>query len=425
MMSGANSAFNDIWLSPGLRTPFAKGGTFFAKHTAMALSIPVAQAMAQKARPDFLIWGQVIPDPTQSNIARELVYEAKLDPTIPAFSTVLACSSSFVGTIQAAGMVGHGGMALALVGGVETMSHLPIALKQEVADKLVAYFAKDAKAALALIDGLTADDFNLPINGWANKQSGLSQGEHTEDTAKTYAIAREDQDKQAFASHQAAIKGQDEGFFKDLLITVDDIDHDMIPRRDTSLEKLGKLSPVFDRTSGKGTLTAGNSSPVTDGAASIWVGTGARVKRLGDVPSVRLVDWEIAAMRYSEEGILMAPARAIPRLLARHGLRFEDIALFEIHEAFAAQVLATIKAASDPVYRREKAHVDFDLGAFPWERVNPHGGSLAIGHPFAATGARILSQAAKELAAMPSGARALVSVCADGGQGTVALLQAA
>jgi len=138
---------------------------------------------------------------------------------------------------------------------------------------------------------------------------------------------------------------------------------------------------------------------------------------------VRFVDWQLEAMDYHEEGILMAPARAIPKLLARNKLKFGDIALWNIHEAFAAQVLANIKAASDPAYRREKADVDFDLGEFPWERVNPHGGSLAIGHPFAATGARILSQAAKELAAMPEGSRAIVSVCADGGHGTVALLQ--
>ena len=141
-------------------------------------------------------------------------------------------------------------------------------------------------------------------------------------------------------------------------------------------------------------------------------------------PAVRLVDWEIAAIDFRlDEGMLMAPGRAIPRLLARHGLTFADIALYEIHEAFAAQVLANIKAASDPVYRRERAHVDADLGDFPWDRVNPHGGTLALGHPFAATGARILSQAAKELAAMPTGSRAIVSVCADGGQGTVALLE--
>ncbi len=154
------------------------------------------------------------------------------------------------------------------------------------------------------------------------------------------------------------------------------------------------------------------------------MGDAAGLARLGVTPAVRLVDWEMAAIDFRlDEGILMAPARAIPRLLARHGLVFADIALFEVHEAFAAQVLANIKAASDPAYRRERAGVDVDLGAFPRGRMNPHGGSLAIGHPFAATGARILSQAAKELAVMASGSRAIVSVCADGGQGTVALLE--
>lgn len=418
------STMGDVWLSPGLRTPFAKGGGAFAKQTGMSLSIPVTQAMCARARPDFLVWGQVIPDPTVSNIARELVYEAGLDPTIPAFSTVLACSTSFVGVIQAAGMIGHGGTHLGLIGGVETMSHIPIALKMEVADRIIAQFAMDPTAALAALAKLNADDLNLPTGGWTNKQSGRSQGEHTEDTAKLYAIAREDQDRRAFLSHEGAIRGQDSGFFNDLILSVGDVDHDTIPRRDTSLEKLAKLKPVFDRSE-KGTITAGNSSPITDGAASIWVGDSEGLKRLGNPPAVKLVDWEIAAMRYSEEGILMAPARAIPRLLSRHKLKFADIALWEIHEAFAAQVLANIKAASDPAYRREKAGVDFDLGEFPWERVNPNGGSLSIGHPFAATGARILSQAAKELSAMPSGSRAIVSVCADGGQGTVALLEAA
>jgi acetyl-CoA acetyltransferase family protein len=250
-------------------------------------------------------------------------------------------------------------------------------------------------------------------------------GEHTEDTAKLYAIPRADQDKRALLSHHGAIAGQDRGFFKDLVIPFDGVDRDTIPRRDTSIEKLASLPPVFDRTSGKGTLTAGNSSPNTDGAGAIWVADAEGLKRLGALSSVRFADWEIAAMDFHEEGILMAPARAIPRLLARNKLRFADIQLWNIHEAFAAQVLANIKAASDPAYRRQKAGVDFDLGEFPWDRVNPHGGSLAIGHPFAATGARILSQAAKELDAMPSGSRAIVSVCADGGHGTVALLERA
>lgn len=414
---------SDIFISPGLRSPFVKASGVFAKWNALDLSKPIAAAMAEKARPDFLVWSQVIPDPLVSNIARELVFEAGLDPEIPAFSTILACSSSFVGTVQAAGMIGKGGAHLALVGGVETMSHAPIALTQAKADAIAAQFRTDPAGAAAALTQVQLGDFTLPVRGWTNKQSGRSQGEHTEDTAKLYAIAREEQDMRALLSHQNAIKGQDSGFFKDIILPFDGLDHDTFPRRDTSLEKLASLKPVFDVTSGKGTLTAGNSSPLTDGAASIWVGDAEGFAKAGLKPEVKLVDWQIAAMNFAEEGILMAPARAIPRLLARHGLKFADIALWEIHEAFAAQMLANVKAASDPDYRKRRAKVDADLGGFPWDRVNPNGGSLAIGHPFAATGARILSQAAKELTALPKGSRAIVSICADGGQGTVALLE--
>ena len=412
---------SDIFLSPGVRTPFVKGGGGFAALSALALSVPVAKTMAERAHPDFLVWSQVIPDATVSNIARELVFEAGLDPSLPAFSTVLACGSSFMGVIEAGGMVGRGGTHLALVGGVETMSHVPIALRCEVADRLVALFGRDPGAAAAMLGRLAVGDFDLPFKAWANRVSGRSQGEHTEDTARRFGVTREEQDRWALRSHEATVAGQDEGFFDDLVIPFAGIERDAFPRRDTSLEKLAALKPVYDAKAG--VITAGNASPVTDGAASIWVGDREGMRRLG-AAAVKLVDWEIAAIDFRlEEGMLMAPARAIPRLLARHGLAFEDIALFEIHEAFAAQVLANIKAASDPIYRRERAGVDRELGAFPWDRVNPHGGSLAIGHPFAATGARILSQAAKELAEMSRGSRAIVSVCADGGQGVVALLE--
>jgi acetyl-CoA C-acetyltransferase/acetyl-CoA acyltransferase len=413
----------DIFIAPGLRTPFAKGGGPFAAHGALALSAPVARAMADRARPDFLVWGGVIPDPTLSNIARELVFAAGLDPALPAFSTTLACSTSFMGAVEAAGMIGRGGAHLALVGGVETMSHVPIALRQAVADELIATFRRDPAAAAQRLAGMTAADFDLPLNAWANRVSGRSQGQHTEDTARRFAVGREAQDRWALASHQRAAAAQDAGFFADLLIPFGEVTIDPLPRRDTSLERLAALRPVYDPA---GTITAGNASPVTDGAASLWVGDAQGLARLGAPAAVRLVDWELAAIDFRlDEGMLMAPGRAIPRLLARHGLTFADIALYEIHEAFAAQVLANLQAASDPDYRRERAGVDADLGAFPWDRVNPNGGSLAIGHPFAATGARILSQAAKELAAMAPGARALVSICADGGQGTVALLERA
>jgi len=411
-----------VYLSPGVRTPFAKAGGPFARHSALELSMPVASAMAAVATPDFLVWGQVIPDVMVSNIARELVFQAGLDPETPAFSTVLACSTSFMAAIEAAGMIGSGGTHLALVGGAETMSHVPLALNMAAADRIVAGFAKDPRAAAEMIAATTAADFQLPRQAWANKQSGRSQGQHTEDTARHFKISRQAQDERALLSHRAAIAGQDAGFFDDLLVAFAGVEQDAIPRRDTSPERLANLPPAFDPA---GTLTAGNSSPLTDGAAGLWVADEAGMARLGREPAVRLLDWQIAAMdfRQSDEGILMAPARAIPRLLARHRLRFAEITSWNIHEAFAAQVLANIAAASDPVYRREKAGVDFELGAFDWARVNPHGGSLAIGHPFAATGARILSQAAKEMATLPSGSYGIVSLCADGGQGTVALLQ--
>ena len=411
----------EIYLVPGVRTPFVKAGGVYAQRSALELSTPVAQAMTARAQPDFIAWGQVIPDPGLSSIGRELIFEAGLDPKIPAYSTIMACSTSFMATLQAAGMIGRGGMHLALIGGVESMSHVPIALKYKVAEGLVGEFARDPRSAAAAFARLTLADFDLPGKGWTNRVSGRSMGEHMEDTAKELGISRAEQDERALLSHQGAIAGQDAGFFRDLIVPFAGIDHDTLPRRDTSLEKLGKLPPVFDRDGGS--LTAGNSSPLTDGAAGLWVADAEGLRRLDVTPLVRLVDWEVAAVDFRTEGMLMAPARAIPRLLARQGLTAEEIALWEIHEAFAAQVIANVKAASDPRYRREKARVDFDTGIVPVARINPNGGSVAIGHPFGATGARILSQATKELTAMPRGARALVSVCADGGQGTVALLE--
>jgi acetyl-CoA C-acetyltransferase len=251
-------------------------------------------------------------------------------------------------------------------------------------------------------------------------------GEHTEITAQEWQIGRQEQDEIALQSHQQAVTGWDNGFFDDLVIPLGDVKRDTIPRKDASLEKLARLPPSFDRTSGKGSLTAGNSSPLTDGAAAIWVASSKGLERLpSGTPRVRLVDWEIRSVDFRVEGLLMAPAFAIPRLLARHDLTYGDIHLCEIHEAFAAQVAFHLKALQDPVFLRDKAKVAKNFGTFPKERMNPNGGSTAIGHPFGATGARIISQAVKELAAMPKGSRAIVSICADGGQGSVLLLEAA
>ena len=416
-----------IWLVPGVRTAFARVDGGLRALDAVALSVPVAKAMgaqlAPGSRPDLLVWGTVASNLGWSNIAREVLIDAGLDASTPAFSTVLACSTSMVAAFEAAGMLGASHQ-LALVGGVESMSRVQIALSQGLSDWLRRL--TQARTVGERIDRLLeirSADVKLHVPGVKNRATGRSMGEHCEEMVRTWKIAREAQDRLALASHERAVKALASGFFDDLVIPVGEATRDALPRADTTLERLARLKPAFDRTAG--TITAGNASPLTDGAAALWVGTDAGVARLpAERPRARLVDWEIAAVDVFHEGLLMAPAYAIPRLLARHGLALADIDLWEIHEAFAAQVLCNVAAIEDESFVREKAGVAAPLGKFAWDRFNPNGGSVALGHPFGATGARMLSQAVKELAAMGRGRRAVVSICADGGLGTVALLEA-
>ena len=426
----APSAKNDIWLAAGVRTPFAKVDGVLSGADALALSVPVARHMIDRlggGRLDVMVWGNVVPNLTWSNIAREILMEAGVDPSVPAFSTVMACSTSMMGVFEAAGLLDGAARNLALVGGVDSLSQVQLGLGMPLSNWLRQFqTARSLGEKLSHAIDLRLRDVRLYIPAVSNRTTGMSMGEHTEITAKDWKITREAQDQLALESHQRAFAAWDRGFFDDLVIPLGDVRRDTIPRHGTSLEKLARLAPAFDRTSGKGTLTAGNSSPLTDGAAAIWVATGAGLARLpAQTPRVRLIDWELAAVDFRVEGLLMAPPYAIPRLLARHRLSYDDIALWEIHEAFAAQVLAHLKALESAEFLRDRVGIEAAFGAFPRERMNPNGGSIALGHPFGATGARILSQAVKTLAAMPKGSRAVVSICADGGQGTVALLVAA
>jgi acetyl-CoA C-acetyltransferase len=421
-----STAEKAVWLAAGKRTPFAKAGGPLAGLDALQLSVPVVKAMlAEAGRPDLAIWGAVIPSLMWSNLAREVVLDAGADPSIPAFSTVMACSTSMAAAFQAAGMLDDRGRSLALVGGAESMSRVQIGLTQNLSDDLQRVMAaRSFGDRLKAIGQTRFADVRLHVPKIQNRVTGKSMGEHTEEMAKGWSIGRAEQDEIALRSHQAAAAAWKAGFFDDLVIRMAETGHDTTVRADTSLERLAKLPPVFDRTSGQGTLTAGNSSPLTDGAAGLWVATAQGLSRLpAATPRVRLVDYEVNAIDLHHEYLLMSPAYGIPRLLARHGLRYEDVALWEIHEAFAAQVASHIKALQDPAFLRDKAGVTADLGRFPVERMNPNGGSTALGHPFGATGARILSMAVKELAALPAGSWGVVSICADGGQGTMALLR--
>lgn len=418
----------DIWFAAGVRTPFTRVDGGLADRDAIGLGVPVLRAMAERATGpiDSAVWGSVIPNLLYSNIARETWLEAELDPTVPTSSVIMQCATSMVAALDLAGRIGRGVGQLGLAGGTESMTHVQVGLTQPVSDWLrrvgqAKNWGKRAKVA----GQFPASEAHLQVQSIKNRATGKSMGEHSEETAKAWHIGREAQDALALQSHARAVAAQGRGFFADLIVPVDGVVADAFPRRDTSLEALAKLPPAFDKESGLGTHTAGNSSPLTDGAAAVWVASEQGLARIAaSTPRARLVDFELGAVDLRNEGLLMAPAYAIPRLLQRRGLKYADLQLLEIHEAFSGQVLYQLEALESPSFLREKVKVDADLGKVPRDRINPNGGSVALGHPFGATGARILSQAIKELAAMEKGARALVSICADGGVGTVALLEA-
>src|SRR5689334_16298670 len=276
----------DVWLASGVRTPFAKVDGALQALDAIELSVPVARHMVgllNGGKPDFAVWGAVVPSLMWSNIAREVLMDAGIDPTTPAFSTVMACSTSMMGAIEAAGMIDGDAYNLALVGGVDSLSRVQIGLGQKLSDWLRKFqSARSLGQRLDQVTHVQLRDIRLFIPAIANRTTGLSMGEHTEITAKEWQIGRAEQDQWALESHKRSVAGWERGFFDDLVIPVGAVKRDTIPRKETSLEKLARLSPAFDRTSGKGSLTAGNSSPLTDGAAGLWV---ASEKGLAKLPA--------------------------------------------------------------------------------------------------------------------------------------------
>src|SRR5579885_1258718 len=282
MITPTNQA---VWLASGLRTPFTRVDGGLARCDAITLSVPVLQAMAARAsgRIDCAAWGAVIPNLSYSNLAREVWLEAKLDPTVPTWTVVMQCSTSMMGAFDVAGVIARGDGELGLAGGSESMSNVQTGLGQGLSNKLRRISgARRFKQRFSEIFGLRPRDFRLMVQSIKNRATGKSMGEHSEETAKEWNIGRAEQDALALESHQRAVAGQDRGFFTDLIVPVDGVTTDAFPRRGTTLEALSKLPLVFDRTSGRGTTTAGNSSPLTDGAAALWV---ASEKGLARLPS--------------------------------------------------------------------------------------------------------------------------------------------
>jgi len=422
-----------VYVLPGLRSPFAKMDRELAHLDALELSAPVIQqTVAGDAGPgrdragdiDLVLWGSVIPTLAVSNWGREAWLDTGLDPCVPAQAIVQACATSLAAATHAAGQIRAGAIGLALCGGVESMSHTQIGLSKGLSRKIrmTAQAGSPVRMASTLAK-IRPSDLKISVPEVKERTTGRSMGEHTEDMAREWEITREAQDRFTLASHQRATR-DDGGFFRPLLVSPGTFpsDRDTLPRPGTSLEKLSVLRPVFARD---GTLTAGNSSPLTDGAAACWVAGDDGLGVLPDhLPRARLIDWEQAAIDPARDGLLISPAIAIAKLLRRHGLGLGDVGLWEVHEAFAAQVLATIAALETPGWIRKRAGVDADLGEFPREAINPNGGSISLGHPFGATGARLLSQTVRELADRPAGTRAIVSICAAGGLGHIAMLEA-
>jgi acetyl-CoA C-acetyltransferase len=380
-----------------------------------------------------VVAGAVLKHARDWNLTRECVLGSKLAPTTPAYDVQQACGTGLEAVIQVANKIALGQIEVGIAGGVDTASDAPIEVNDQLRRTLLRINAARSlgerlREARRLRPG---QPFRPETPRNAEPRTGLSMGEHTAVTARTWGIAREAQDELALASHQRLAAAYERGFFDDLLTPYLGLTRDQNLRPDTSLEKLAGLRPAFgelasrtDQHSGESTMTAGNSSPLTDGAALVLLASEEWAAEHHLPVLAWLVDAQVAAVDFvsGDEGLLMAPAYAVPRLLGRNDLTLQDFSLYELHEAFAAQVLATLAAWESAEFCRDRLGRDEPLGEIDRSRLNVAGSSLAVGHPFAATGGRIVATLAKLLAERGEG-RGLISICAAGGQGVTAILE--
>ncbi len=415
----------------GIRIPFARNNTAYATLSNQEMLTATLQALVEKfqlqdQRLGEVAAGAVLKFSRDFNLTRECVLSSGLAPETPAYDVQQACGTSLETAILVGNKIALGQVDAGIAAGVDTASDAPIGISEGLRHILLeANRAKTGMQRLKALAKFRPKDLIPLIPAVNEARTGMSMGEHCELMAKAWKIARADQDQLAFESHKKAARAYDEGFYSDLIVTHAQLSRDNNLRADTTTEKLAKLQPAFDRKSGQGTLTAGNSTPLTDGAASVLLASEDWASASGLPIQAYLVDAETAAIDFTErgkEGLLMAPTYAVPRLLARNGLTLQDFDFYEIHEAFAAQVLCTLKAWEDPKFCRDKLGLDRPLGSIDRNKMNVKGGSLALGHPFGATGARIVGALAK-IIKQNGGGRGLISICAAGGLGVTAILE--
>ncbi|MCD4526000.1 acetyl-CoA C-acetyltransferase [Nocardioides sp. cx-173] len=413
----------------GNRIPFARSNTVYAGVSnqdmlTAAIDGLVARYGLEGERLGEVVAGAVLKHARDFNLTRESVLGSKLSPATPATDIQQACGTGLQAAIQVANKIALGQIEVGIAGGTDTTSDAPVAISDRLRKKLMRVnAARDTKSRLAALAAIRPGDIGLEIPQNGEPRTGLSMGEHAALTALEWQIGREEQDELAAASHQNLAAAYEAGFLDDQITPFRGVERDNNLRPDSTAEKLGKLKPVF----GKGeaaTMTAGNSTPLTDGASVVLLASEEWAEERGLPVLAYLTAYETAAVDYVHggEGLLMAPAYAMARMLQREGLTLQDFDYYEIHEAFASQVLSTLKAWEDPVFCKERLGLDAPLGAIDRAKLNVHGSSLAAGHPFAATGGRIVNVLAKLLAQQGSG-RGVISVCAAGGQGVTAILE--
>jgi acetyl-CoA C-acetyltransferase len=413
----------------GIRIPFARGNGAYAQVGNQEMLTAVLRALAEKfgllgQRIDEVAAGAVMKHSSQWNLTREAVLGSGLAAETPGLDLQRACGTGLEAAIALGNKIALGQIDCAIAGGVDTVSDPPVVYPKSFQQLLLrSYRGRTAVARMRPWFGLRPSNLKPVLPGVAEPRTGLSMGEHAEIMVKTWGITRAEQDQLALDSHQNAAAAYATGFYTDLVTNYLGLSQDNNIRSDTSLEKLAALRPSFDSSSA-GTLTAGNSTPMTDGASAVLLCTEAWAKER-NLPVLAYLSYgKVAAVDFvdKKEGLLMAPAYAVPRMLADSNLKLQDFDYYEIHEAFAGQVLCTLKAWTDPEYCRDKLRLPDVLGTIDRAKLNVKGGSIAIGHPFAATGTRILPTLAKILHENKA-KRGLVSICTAGGMGVTAIVE--